>query len=204
MTTATATRTCLIGLLIALSVPVALYAFLFQTGVAGAEDFHQRFSTTPLFAGFHIVGSGIALLIGGFQFLPGLRSRRPDLHRWIGRTYLLAVLIGGIGGLMLAGVATGGLVARVGFASLGALWLYSGWQAYSAIRARDIQSHRRWMTRNFALTFAAVTLRIYLGLSGVAGIPFEDFYPVVAWICWVPNLLVVEWWILSRFTHTDR
>ncbi|MCB1683968.1 MAG: DUF2306 domain-containing protein [Pseudomonadales bacterium] len=197
MTTNTATRSSLPGLLIFLSIPIALYAFVFQSGMAGGTDFHERFATMPVFAACHILGSGVALLLGGFQFLPALRRRRPELHRWLGRTYLVAVCAGGIGGLVLASNATGGLVARVGFSGLGIVWLYSGWQACAAIRRRDIRSHQRWMVRNFALTFAAVTLRIYLGLSEAAGIPFQEFYPVVAWLCWVPNLILVEWLLLS-------
>jgi len=55
------------------------------------------------------------------------------------------------------------------------------------------------MTRSYALTFAAVTLRIYLPLSQVAGIPFEPAYQTIAWLCWVPNLIVAEWLILRRF-----
>jgi hypothetical protein len=50
------------------------------------------------------------------------------------------------------------------------------------------------MVRNFSLTFAAVTLRLYLPISGVAGVPFEVAYPIIAWIAWVPNLIVAEWW----------
>ncbi len=65
-------------------------------------------------------------------------------------------------------------------------------RAYAAIRARDIELHRRWMVRNFALTFAAVTLRLWLPASVVSGIPFEAAYPVIAWLCWVPNLLAAE------------
>ena len=54
------------------------------------------------------------------------------------------------------------------------------------------------MIRNFALTFAAVTLRAYLGLSqAVFGLSFEAFYPVVAWLCWVPNLIVAEWLVIT-------
>jgi hypothetical protein len=57
------------------------------------------------------------------------------------------------------------------------------------------------MVRNFALTFAAVTLRLYLPLGFASGLRFEDFYPAVAWLCWVPNLLFVEWVTLrSRAT----
>jgi hypothetical protein len=54
------------------------------------------------------------------------------------------------------------------------------------------------MVRNFALTFAAVTLRLYLGVFMAAGARFEDVYPLLAWLCWVPNLLLAEWLFNSR------
>ena len=53
--------------------------------------------------------------------------------------------------------------------------------------------HRRWMIRSYALTAAAITLRLYLPLLSHLGIPFDMSYPVVAWLCWVPNLLFAEW-----------
>ena len=49
------------------------------------------------------------------------------------------------------------------------------------------------MIRNYALTFAAVTLRIELFALIAAGVPFA--YKTVAWSSWLPNLLVVEGWI---------
>ena len=51
------------------------------------------------------------------------------------------------------------------------------------------------MVRSFALTFAAVTLRLYLGVSGASGVPFAVAYPLIAWACWVPNLVVAELWL---------
>lgn len=194
----TLTLRLLLWFLIATSVLIGIYAFLFQMGLSGGEDFRARFAGIPLYAAFHILGSGLALLIGGFQFLPTLRARRINLHRWLGRIYLIAVLIGGIGGIVLASRADGGLAGRVGFFLLGVVWLTSGWQAYAAVRRGDIQSHRIWMIRNFALTFAAVTLRIYLGVAqGALGLTFEAFYPLVAWLCWVPNLIIAEWLIIA-------
>jgi len=188
----------LVVLMIVTSILIAGHAFLFQAGLSGGEDFHIRFAEVPLYAAFHVLGSGVALLIGGFQFLPRLRARRIELHRWLGRTYLIAVLIGGVGGIILAVRADGGLAGQFGFFLLGVVWLVSGWQAYAAIRRGDVQAHRIWMIRNFALTFAAVTLRLYLGLSqAVFGLSFEAFYPVVAWLCWVPNLIVAEWLIIA-------
>jgi hypothetical protein len=48
------------------------------------------------------------------------------------------------------------------------------------------------MTRNYALAFAAVTLRLYVPLSIAAGGEFEQVYAPIAWLCWVPNLLAAE------------
>lgn len=48
------------------------------------------------------------------------------------------------------------------------------------------------MIRSFALTFGAVTLRIYIPASQIAGIPFALAYSAISWLAWVPNLLVAE------------
>ena len=57
------------------------------------------------------------------------------------------------------------------------------------------------MLRAFALTYAAVTLRLWL----IALIPllgdFSSAYAVVPFLCWVPNLVVVE--LLLRRSRTD-
>jgi uncharacterized membrane protein len=147
----------------------------------------------------HIVGAMLAVILGPFQFLPRSRSRRfLNVHRWLGRTYLIAVLVGGLGGLYMAPLSYGGLTTHLGFASLGILWLVSGWKAYRHIRHKEIESHREWMMRNYALTFAGVMLRVWMPLSGAVGLEFLPSYLVVAWLCWVPNLLVAEWMIRRR------
>jgi uncharacterized membrane protein len=160
-------------------------------------EFHERLLALPWFAYPHFLGSGAALLVGGFQFSSRLRRNWPQLHRWTGRGYLLACLAGGLGGLGLATISFGGAPTHVGFALLAVLWLYSGVQAYTAIRRGDVATHRRWMVRSFAMTFAAVTLRLELGLfTGLLGWSFPDAYVTVAWLSWVPNLIVAEWFIL--------
>jgi predicted membrane protein DUF2306 len=146
----------------------------------------------------HIVGAMLAILIGPFQFLPGIRKGRwLKVHSWLGRTYLLSVLVGGIGGLYMAPFAYGGIISRLGFGALGCLWLYSGYQAYRHIRNKEIEVHRQWMIRNYALTFAGVMLRLWVPLSGAIGIDFTTAYVMIGWMCWVPNLLVAEWIIRS-------
>ena len=156
----------------------------------------------------HIVAGGLALIAGPLQFWRGLRDRHRSVHRWIGRTYLAAVAIAGVSGLVMAPFSEAGFAGFFGFGTLAVLWLATGWQAYRAIRRRDVASHRAWMMRNFALTYAAVTLRLWLGvLITVQALPGGDFdfeaafanaYAVVPFLAWLPNLVVAEWLIRRR------
>jgi len=170
-----------------------VYGFL-PLGIALHPDMRATFEAQRIGIYAHVFAALFALVLGPFQFSARLRAARPALHRWMGRLYLgIGVLVGGLAGLYMASFAFGGPVARLGFGLLALGWLYTGLRAYLAIRARQVMEHRRWMVRNFALTFAAVTLRLWLPASFVAGLPFEQSYAVIAWLCWVPNLLVAEW-----------
>jgi uncharacterized membrane protein len=178
---------------------IALYAIALLFVPAMRPPFlRDRFSTVPLAALLHLAGSAVALAVGPFQLNARLRSRFIAVHRWMGRSYVAGVLLGGVAALLLATMAQYGLPARVGFGLLAVLWLTATGQAYRYIRARNQPLHRRWMIRSYALTFAAVMLRIYLPLSQVYGIPFEPAYQTIAWLCWVPNLVVAEWVILRQ------
>ena len=48
------------------------------------------------------------------------------------------------------------------------------------------------MMRSFALTLAAVTLRLYLPISVVMGFTYAQAYPVISFLAWVPNLIIIE------------
>jgi len=139
----------------------------------------------------HITFGGIALLTGWSQFSPRLRGRYLGFHRWLGRVYLISVTFASLAGLYLSFFATGGIICSTGFGTLALLWLGSAIQAYSSIRRLDIDRHRNWMTINYSLTFAAVTLRIWLPILQYN--VFHEFitpYRIVAWWCWVPNLVI--------------
>lgn len=157
--------------------------------------------TTGIIA--HVAGGILALGLGPFQFLTGLRTKRPVIHRWIGRFYLLGILLGGVAGLYMASFAYTGVVASLGFGALAVLWLITGALAYTHIRRGNTTAHRRWMIRNFALTFAAVTLRLQLPFLSM-GFGFEVGYMIVAWSCWLPNLLLVEWFLNRRQSLGQR
>lgn len=196
-------RMSLIGMA-CLCVIVAAVSFRFV-----ALGFDQAFGGTGSFrAGqkdlltAHVILGSIALASGSTQFFSHIRTTWPALHRWFGRLYVAAVGIAGLSGLMIAPSVPGGPISTVGFGLLALLWLAATAQAFNHARARRIDAHRRWMIRSFALTFAAVTLRLYLPMFFAGGIGYDAAAPWLAWMCWVPNLLVVEFWLLRLNSTT--
>lgn len=181
-----------------------VYGFL-PLGSLVAPEMKESFLAHPYGIYIHAFASIVALAIGPFQFSTRLRENRPILHRWLGRAYLaIGVVVGGLAGLYMSQYASGGTVARLGFAFLAVLWIYTGLRAYIAVRQGSIQEHRKWMIRNYSLTFAAVTLRLYLPISMVGGIDFSIAYPIIAWLCWVPNLVFVEWRYKLAHNNTPK
>jgi hypothetical protein len=107
----------------------------------------------------------------------------------------MSSLVGGLSGFILApGVSTGPVTA-MGFVLLAILWVFVTIQGLRAARARDFPGHRRWMIRSFALTFSAVTLRLYIVLSQILGLDFGIAYRAIAWLAWMPNALFAEWFL---------
>jgi uncharacterized membrane protein len=187
-----------IVLLYFLSLGVAAYGLIgygvMPLGSLVHPDMKPDFVANPIGVYLHVFAAAVALLLGPFQFSTRLRRARTQLHRWMGRAYLgVGVLVGGLSGLYISQFAFGGVVAKLGFATLALCWLYTGFRAFLAIRRKAIEEHRKWMVRNFSLAFAAVMLRLYIPASVLAGADFAVAYPIIAWLCWVPNVVIAEW-----------
>ena len=174
------------------SLPVVVYAATYFS--LKVTDRHFVRYLLPL--RLHIAGGMGALLAGPWQFADRLRSRALNLHRWLGRFYLLEVALGSTAGLVMAFVSKEGIATHLGFGILAILWFVTGLQAYRCVRRGEIEAHRAWMIRNFALTLAAVTLRNYMPLMLIAlHWSFRTTFITVSWLCWIPNLLIAEWMI---------
>jgi hypothetical protein len=151
----------------------------------------------------HVVFGGTALLIGSLQFAAGFRRRFPAAHRVIGRVYLISVALAALASLVMTPFSQAGFIGWVGFTSLNAMWLFTAGRAIRSIRSRDVRAHQSWMIRNYALTYAAVTLRLILGvgialqltLSGgavSAADAFANVYIAVPILAWLPNIVIAE------------
>lgn len=143
-------------------------------------------------AGFyiHIVLGGLALMIGWIQFHQKFRNKNLKLHRQIGKLYVLAALLSSLSGIYIGFYATGGIIPALGFICLGIFWFSTTLMAFRFIKNKETTKHQHAMIYSYTACFAAATLRIWLPmLSEIFG-NFITAYSIVAWFCWVPNIMV--------------
>lgn len=142
----------------------------------------------------HVAGGGTALTLGLFQLVTR-RGVRLRWHRFAGRGYVLACLSSAVAGSWLALTTSAGPIAGVGFGGLAVVWFFTTVMGWLKVIRGDLTGHRRWMIRSLSLTLAAVTLRVLLPLAALSGLPFEEAYRAISFLCWLPNLLIAELWL---------
>ncbi|MDT0327071.1 DUF2306 domain-containing protein [Nocardiopsis lambiniae] len=199
--------------LTAVTVLCALVALVSVGAYVGLDPDDSRVGLRPWalhypFLVVHVMCSVIALVTAPLQLWPALR--RGGAHRVIGRIHLFAgVFPGAVSGLVVAVMSTYGPIAQTGFILLAVLWFTTAAAGWRAVRGGRYADHRKWMVRAFSLTMAGVMLRVLLPLSMAALAPlmgpeygeedlFVAVYPAIAWLCWVPNLLIAEFYLRRR------
>lgn len=188
-----------------LAIVVGLYpaTYLFlnskETGLLSTKSRELVANVAYMIAFYiHIALGGLALLTGWSQFIKSWRNKYLSFHRCLGYVYVISVFISSITGFIISLYSTGGTSATVGFCILAVLWFTSIIFAFTKVKMGKIKEHQKWMIRNYALTFAAVTLRIWLPIVLAGGGGFVLAMQVVAWLCWVPNVIVIEIYIRTQ------
>jgi cytochrome bd-type quinol oxidase subunit 2 len=159
--------------------------------------------TDPRFDGFpialvtHIVGSAVFALFGALQLVPAVRRRHRAWHRRAGRTLIVAGLLVVASALWLTlfydaqpGTGTVLFVVRLVVAPAMAACLVLG---FAAIRRRDLEGHRAWMVRAYALGLGAGTQVFTQSFADAIfgdGVVAGDLAKTAGWAI---NLAVAEW-----------
>jgi hypothetical protein len=179
-----------LGALLSAGVALFSYRYLAAVGPMPPQIVANLFARPWLVV--HVAGAATALLLVPLNLLPQIRRRAPAAHRWIGRVYVVSCLIGGLAGFILAFGSFAGPIATAGFGSLAVIWIGVNAAGWRAALQRRFADHRAWMIRSFALTFGAVTLRLYLALLPLLHVSFVDGYRAISFLAWVPNLILAE------------
>jgi uncharacterized membrane protein len=104
----------------------------------------------------HTLAGIFALLAGPINFSSRIRQRHPQLHRILGRIYVISVFVGAATGVALAS-GRPGFPGTCGQASA---WVVCTTAAFITARNRQIVQHRQWMARSYAVTFTFVSSRV--------------------------------------------
>ncbi|MEP2668673.1 MAG: DUF2306 domain-containing protein [Cyclobacteriaceae bacterium] len=148
----------------------------------------------------HIIIAGFILLIGFFQLNTKISLREKWLHRFLGKCYAYGIfLFAAPGGIIMSFFINRGTLVLLSFLIQSILWVVFTAYAIKAIKNGDIIIHKKWMWRSYALTFAAVTLRLYaFATSWSVDLTHPTAYAIIAWLSWTLNLIFVELYLRTH------
>ncbi|MGN7988054.1 DUF2306 domain-containing protein [Pedobacter sp. 22226] len=164
-----------------------------QTEVSGIKAY------LPIFY-IHVYSAIFVLLAGFTQFNSKILARYPKIHQWLGYLYVsFVLLLASPSGVVMGWFANGGLIAKTSFIILGVLWFWFTLKATLLILKRKVIAHKKLMYRSFALATSAITLRLWKVILVYLFHPAPmDVYQIIAWLGWIPNLLIAEWLIKRK------
>ena len=193
------------GLLLLGMLPVAAGALRLSqlSGMSDVMPVNPRFSALPLPVVLHIVSATVFAALGPLQFAAGFRRRWPAWHRAAGRLLVGCGLLVALSGLWMTLFyappdGSGHLLyaSRIVFGSAMVVSVVLG---LAAILRRDVQRHRVWMSRGYAIGLGAATQMLTLMVGEiVAGPPSELTHDLLIGAGWVINLGVAEWAMRRR------
>ena len=142
----------------------------------------------------HGVAGACALLLGPMQFSERLRCRFRKLHRVLGRIYVAGVFIAAPLGVYIQYFEERLGDPRsfsIGAAVDAALWMMTTGIALVFILRGDVQEHRQWMTRSFAVALVFLEVRVIGGLGGWENLDVHTNETIV-WVCLTFSILSAD------------
>ncbi|MXN91014.1 DUF2306 domain-containing protein [Flavobacterium sp. Sd200] len=142
----------------------------------------------------HVYTSIFVLLFGFIQFFKFKSAAGIRLHRVAGYQYIFLLLaFAAPSGLYMGLHANGGIPSKISFIIQSLLWWATTFIALQKIKQRNFTAHRNWMLRSFALCLSAISLRFWkVVIVYLFHLPPMDTYKIIAWLGWVPNLIIAE------------
>jgi uncharacterized membrane protein len=207
-------------------VVVAFLAFSLPPYFTGGTRVPPTFALHyPLLVG-HVMFASVAMAAAVLQIWPGLRTRRPALHRRVGRTYVVAAIAAAACAMVIGAATPFGPFLAVSNVLLASLWLWFTINGYLAARRRRLAEHRRHMVTSATLALSIITNRIWTPILFVTLQPLRDSVfngnaehylwfvaGLGAWLGWTVPFLTVRWWLrrkpvapssISQPMHTSR
>jgi uncharacterized membrane protein len=192
--------------------------FLVLIGVAAATRrslvliWPQRFggsSSNPaaaLDAGFarhvaltfiHILPGALFLALAPFQFVPNVRQKHLQFHRWMGRVLVISGLIIGSSALIMSyKMNIGGPNETAATTLFAIVFLICLLKACRHIRHKEVARHREWMIRAYGVGLGVATTRPIVGMFfAFRKLTPHEFFGIAFWLGFTITFLAAEAWI---------
>ena len=207
-----------IRLAVALAVIVVVFlAYSLPPYLGGGTRVQSTFGLHYPLLVAHVLLASVAMVCAVAQIWPGLRRRRPVLHRRTGRGYVAMAIPAAVCAMVIGAASPFGLILRVSNVALGALWLWFTVDGFVAARRRHFGAHRRQMLRSATLALSIITNRIWTPVLYLAFDPLRDTVVggdeerylwvvagVGAWLGWTIPLLGLQLWLRRQEARTTR
>jgi uncharacterized membrane protein len=169
-------------------------------GPADLAEMDAVFARHPALTMVHIVPGLLFMVLGPLQFVRKLRSKRPALHRWMGRVFIVSGIIIGVTALVMSPSMTlGGANQAVATMFFAIVFLFDLVKAYVAILRRQFAQHREWMIRAFAIGLAVATIRpivgVFFATRRLTNLTPHEFFGTAFWLGFTMHLIAAEIWI---------
>jgi hypothetical protein len=185
---------CAFGLFESLDAVAALFRPVPDSPMAEVFDY-------PVWSLTHFIPGALFMTLAPFQLWAGFRNRHRTGHRWSGRLVVTCALLLGVSGLAFPFTMSGRPPAEQLFMTVfGIAFLVCATLAFNAARRRDFATHRRWMIRlvitGLTITTQRLLLGVFIATRGIDNVDqFWRYFVAAAWVAWVVQAAVAEWWI---------
>jgi uncharacterized membrane protein len=177
---------------------VAVRLLRLRSGSFAGTD--EGFARHPLLTMAHIIPGLLFVTLAPLQFVRSLRTRRPAVHRWMGRILVAdAAIIGASALVMSPQMAVGGANETAATMLFAILFLFALVKGFIAIRRGQTAAHREWMIRAFAIGFAVAFIRpivgVFFATRRITHLEPRDFFGTAFWLGFTIQSILAEVWI---------
>lgn len=147
----------------------------------------------------HILAGMFCVLAALTQFSSYILKKRKPIHIWMGKIYVVVVLVlGAPTGLYMSFFAKGSYWERLLFLFMAVYWFYSTVKGLQTIKQKNVLAHKNWMIRSYSMALTAVSFRVYHILFYYFGIDHLHNYEISLWISVLGNMLIAEYFIFRK------
>lgn len=178
-----------------------------QTNPAAALD--AGFARHEVLTLVHILPGALFLSLATLQFIPGMRQKHLQFHRWSGRFLVaLGLVIGSSSLIMSFRMNIGGPNETAATTLFGIVFLVCLIRAFLLIRRKEVARHREWMIRAYAVALGVAATRPIVGMFfAFRRLTPHEFFGIAFWLGFTITLMAAELWIdytrLRNVAHAD-